>query len=376
MSVTPSRRQRWLTRLGPPLVSLVSLAVAWALAEGFFVLLLRHPAWLARLPANVGQHVRGYYLQHDRSMIQADPRFARYDPELLYTLAPGSFRFRNREFDVAFEVNALGVRDSAEALRAPALVVLGDSFAMGWGVERAQTFAARLQAMTGLPVLNAGVSSYGTVRELLLLRRIDTRGTRCLVLQYDDNDAWENHHFAGADGVLEARPRERFERTLQTSVRQRRYWPGKLVFEIVRAAVAPGPGDLDEPIPGVPQQVHLFLDVLQRLAPTRHAPGVEGRAGHASVGPDGPDPQPDLPILVLVLNPDGRGAGAFEHLLAQRVAQADAPAVARRVRIVPLAGALAAHDFFDLDDHLRPSGHARVADALARALVHAGCVPP
>jgi hypothetical protein len=351
-----------------------AVLVAWALAEGLFLLWLRQPALLAYLPANLGRHVRGYYLQHDRSLLQADARFARYDPELLYTLAPGHFRFRNREFDVAFEVNSLGVRDSEAALREPALVVLGDSFAMGWGVEAGETFAAQLRGSTGLAVLNAGVSSYGTVRELLLLRRIDTRATRCLVLQHDDNDAWENRHFASADGVLEPRPRERFEHTLLKSAAQRRYWPGKVVFEIVRAALTPRSESLDEPIPGVEEQVRLFLDVLQRLAPTRHAAHAGERPGHASVGLDGPDPQPDLPVLVLSLNPDGRGAGAFERQLAQRLGEPGSPAVARRVHVVPLAGVLTSADFFRLDDHLRPSGHARVAQALLPELARQGCV--
>ena len=51
--------------------------------------------------------------------------------------------------------------------------MLGDSYAMGWGVEQGESFPEILEAATGLRVLNAGVPSYGTPRELLMLERLD-----------------------------------------------------------------------------------------------------------------------------------------------------------------------------------------------------------
>ncbi|MBM3359699.1 MAG: SGNH/GDSL hydrolase family protein [Betaproteobacteria bacterium] len=74
--------------------------------------------------------------------------------------------------------------------------MLGDSHAMGWGVDDHQTFAARLQALAGRPVHNLAVSSYGTARELGALERSDLLDAVDTVLvQYCDNDRDENLAF-------------------------------------------------------------------------------------------------------------------------------------------------------------------------------------
>ena len=79
---------------------------------------------------------REYYGGFDRAILQTDPRFARYDPELFYTMRPGRFVFAQREFAHEFRVNSLGVRDEEGALDAPEIVVIGDSVAMGWVCPR------------------------------------------------------------------------------------------------------------------------------------------------------------------------------------------------------------------------------------------------
>ncbi|HEY6505513.1 MAG TPA: hypothetical protein VIZ28_16175 [Chitinophagaceae bacterium] len=49
--------------------------------------------------------------------------------------------------------------------------------------------------MTGEKVLNAGMSSYGTARELKNLYRLDTSGLQTLIIQYGRNDEVENEQF-------------------------------------------------------------------------------------------------------------------------------------------------------------------------------------
>jgi hypothetical protein len=342
-------RGRLVSRLGPPLLSLASLLVALALAEGAFALLLSQPALLRHLPANVKRHLRNYYLAYDRDLIQADPRSSRYDPELFYTLRPGAFRFRGREFDVAFAVNSLGVRDSEDALRASEVIVAGDSFAMGWGVEADETFASRVRQRTGLRVLNTGVSSYGTARELLLLRRVDTRHMRFLLIQYDRNDAWENAALERHGGSLPMRPRERFEHTLLGSSRKRRYWPGRHAFEIVRAVVHPRREPLEEPVPAPDAQARLFLHALRALLPSG-----------------------DYDVIVFELSPAAPPDDAFARELRAQVARPDGAGLARRLHVLELGRVLRPEHFFDLDDHLRASGHALVGDELAKALARVG----
>lgn len=344
---TPRPRRGLAARVGPPLLSLASLLVALGLAEGAFALLLARPELLRHLPANVERHLRDYYLDYDRDLIQANPRSSRYDPELFYTLRPGRFRFRNREFDVGFSVNSLGVRDSEEALRAPEVVAAGDSFTMGWGVEDDETFARRVQQRTGLRVLNAGVSSYGTARELLLLKRVDTSHMRFLLIQYDQNDAWENAALERQGGHLPIRPRERFEHTLLGSSQKRRYWLGRHTFEIVRAIVHPHREPIDEPVPAPAVQARLFVYALHALLP--------------------PGP---YDVIVFELSPAAPPDGAFAGALRAELARA--PEGGRRVHVVELGRVLRPENFFALDDHLRASGHALVADELVRAMVRVG----
>jgi lysophospholipase L1-like esterase len=60
------------------------------------------------------------------------------------------------DYDVAVRINRHGLRDTKDIAEATAgdLVVVGDSFAWGWGVEAEQRFSDRLQALTGRPTFN------------------------------------------------------------------------------------------------------------------------------------------------------------------------------------------------------------------------------
>ena len=139
--------------------------------------------------------IREYYIGVHRSIVQIEPTCANYDPELTYTLKPGNCRFNNIEFQTGYSINSLGLRDSEESLVAPEIIALGDSFTMGWGVNGSETFAKVLENRTGKKVLNAGISSYGTAREVLLLKRLDQSNLKHLIVQYNSGDFFENDTF-------------------------------------------------------------------------------------------------------------------------------------------------------------------------------------
>ncbi len=77
-------------------------------------------------------------------------------------------------------INSDGTRGAAlPPGRANEILVVGDSQTFGLGVEEGETFAARLAALTGRPVVNAGVPTYGpgeydAVVEEMLARRHPT----------------------------------------------------------------------------------------------------------------------------------------------------------------------------------------------------------
>jgi hypothetical protein len=336
--------------LGRLALVVLSLGMGLAVAEGAFAFLLDHAGLAARLPGNVLSHLRAYYLHHDRELVQSQPACSRYDPGLFYTLRPGQCRFKNREYDTTLRINSVGLRDDEAALQAPEVIALGDSFAMGWGVEQEEAFPQQLARLSGRRVLNAGIPSYGTVREVRLLDRIDTGRLRVLVVQYDDNDSEENRLYFERGNQLRVNPELFFVHDLQRAGRRQRYHFGKYTFELVRGVVAPE----KFPTPPVltPQhQARLFVNALVH-ASARDLSAVQ--------------------VLVVDLNADRLVSGELIEAIQREAVRAQHPDFVRRLRVVDLSGHLRPEDYFVLDDHLRPSGHRKVAERLFEKLRETG----
>lgn len=328
--------------LGRLLLLLFSALVGLAVSESFFGLLLSHPAWLARMPANVLSHLRAYYLHHDRSLLQALPECARYDPGLFYTLKPGTCRSNAREFDVEIRVNSAGLRDDEESLQAPDAIVAGDSFAMGWGVAQDEAFPQLVERASGLRVLNAAVSSYGTAREMRLLDRIDTSRLRWLLIQYCDNDEPENQAFFENGNQLRINPESTFVANIRINAERRHYWFGKATFEMLKGLLHP------EPLPS-----------SAAVTPKDEARYFVNAILHAT--------RRDLSnvrILVFELQPYRVSQSAFETALMREISLEGHKPYIRRMRMLDLRGVLGPEDYFVLDDHLRAPGHAKLARLL------------
>jgi hypothetical protein len=86
------------------------------------------------------------------------------DLETAWLVRPAAFRH------LTFTYDARGYRNSTEMERAE-VALLGDSFVEGWYVTDQETTASVLQAELGKPVANLGVAGYGTLQELILLKR-------------------------------------------------------------------------------------------------------------------------------------------------------------------------------------------------------------
>ncbi|MBA4417045.1 MAG: hypothetical protein C0392_03905 [Syntrophus sp. (in: bacteria)] len=145
--------------------------------------------------AAVQEHL---YFSGARNIWQAQPGCVVFDQDLIYKPKDGACQFDNVEFKTVQRFSPEG-RYTGPKPDGMGIAVLGDSHAVGWGVGDEETFAAELQRLSGRPVYNLAVSSYGTVRELMrleksgLLDKIDT-----IVIQYCDNDLEENMEFRPA----------------------------------------------------------------------------------------------------------------------------------------------------------------------------------
>jgi hypothetical protein len=155
-------RTRVFRILGPLGLLLASLAVALLIAE------LGARA-LGRRPFRI-----------DRFEIEVEPggRYQGLDPLLGYRHLPGQFRitFDQRDtWTATHRPDTLRVTRAEDApplpAGAPGIWIFGCSFVHGWGLDDADTFPWKVQAL--LPdhdVRNFGVGGYGTVQSLLQFR--------------------------------------------------------------------------------------------------------------------------------------------------------------------------------------------------------------
>jgi lysophospholipase L1-like esterase len=99
-------------------------------------------------------------------------RFWRYDALLGWAHQPGQEGvFETPQFRTVVRINEKGLRDRSHAYERQGdterILVLGDSFAWGYGVEESERFSQQLEESLGAEVINAGVSGYSTDQELL-----------------------------------------------------------------------------------------------------------------------------------------------------------------------------------------------------------------
>jgi len=212
------------------LVLAIQLVIALLLAEGLLLAMYHHPA--AWYPAGLRRFLTTEYFTR-RRIVQLDDVHARYDPELVYTLQPGAFMFSNIEFSTQYVVNSLGVRDNQRSLMQPEIVVAGDSYAMGWGVQQEESFPELIEQRTGRRVLNTGIASYGTVLERRLLDRVDLSRATTLVIQYDPNDFAENDEFFKQGNQYKASSREAWHAAIAQQRRGEKYRPFRMVYDAV-----------------------------------------------------------------------------------------------------------------------------------------------
>ena len=136
------------------------------------------------------------YFSGVRKLWNIDPNCSRYDKDLLYAPLEGECKFSNPEFQTTLNFDKyrrLNLTDDNINEKEQIIITLGDSFTMGWGVENDETFAYNLQKIINQKILNLGVASYGTVREIkrLKLNKFYEQA-KTIIIQYHVNDIYEN----------------------------------------------------------------------------------------------------------------------------------------------------------------------------------------
>ena len=142
----------------------------------------------------ISEYQRNYYNIGLRNIWHSQPECIEFSDSQIYVPKETSCNFNNIEFKTIISFDEFGrTSDHPINNNKNGIVVLGDSYAMGWGVNDKETFSYLLEKKINRPVYNLGVSGYGTIRELIrfqesnLIDKVDT-----IIIQYCYNDYGEN----------------------------------------------------------------------------------------------------------------------------------------------------------------------------------------
>jgi hypothetical protein len=128
------------------------------------------------------------------------PEFGAWRP------ANATHQHRGRCFDVKLRTNSVGARDAERPLRSrdKRVVVLGDSFMGGWGVEEDERLSNLMEEQTRVAHLNFAMDAFGPYQSLLLYQTLASRYDHDVVLlgllpenDLVDIDFEQSRHLAG-----------------------------------------------------------------------------------------------------------------------------------------------------------------------------------
>lgn len=298
----------------------------------------------SKIPHFARKAFANYYSQIGRNTIQVEAACAQYNPELFYLLKPGGCTFENIEFSTPVEINQKGLRDSDEALDFPEIIFLGDSFTMGWGVNQNEAFPQIVRA-AGKIALNAGVSSFGTVREMILLKSIASDSLRTVVIQYHATDAAENFEFIQKNRILTVSTQARYDSLCQAYNNAKRYYPGKLLGMIGRFLLKDLITSETQSSRDFHQEATNFLEVLLNS-----------------------DQLKLKKIVIFEVGSHNENSNQFINTLEEIIRSGEYPDYIKDAILLKLENEFLDTDYFILDDHLNAQGHQKLANSLLRFL--------
>jgi hypothetical protein len=153
--------------------------------------------------------LRGYvrYVDHSGKLLS---QIFRADPVTGFSLRPNlrvPVKLEQLGLNFILDTNSRGLRGPEISVKQPGeyrVLVLGDSFAYGFGVEANQTFSHLLGERLGVRVVNAGTPGFGTAQELAFFEEYGSEmAPDMVVLGFFGNDYADNmKQPTFADGAL------------------------------------------------------------------------------------------------------------------------------------------------------------------------------
>lgn len=263
------------------------------------------------------------------------------------------------------------------------VLVLGDSFTYGLGVQDEETFCARLAAgLPGLEVVNAGVNGYGTGQQLLALREEGLAfAPDVVIVGFFANDLADNvsgptrERFVLEDGELRERAAaDASGAKAPTNRPERRRWlRHSFVYRFLSdrmkdrgAAARAAEAAQAAVLSGAPREQawQLAFALLREIHRTAREHGA--RMLLLAI-PDRAQVEPGA----LVAGAAGVDRDVQERLRAFAEAEG-LPLVDPLPALQAAREALGVQTYYPVDGHLRPEGHVVVARAVSAALAELG----
>jgi len=296
------------------------------------------PKWLF-------EALKDYHQEQDWNIIQMNPNCAHYDSTLFYVLNSGSFTFEDREFSTTYDVNSAGMRDDEESLLQPKDIVLGDSYAMGWGVEQEETFAQLLENQLGTKVLNSAISSYCTAREIHALSKVNTDSLAYLIIQYCPNDIGENKQYIFSNHSLHVSSPEIYKESSKAHMNRSGYYFLKHVLNI--------PSYLGE------------KDVVKATGPVKlsEVDKINAEKAFLDIIRDSPHIPATTKIIVFNIEAE-RSANYFITKVKEWLDKEFTSSLNDRISFIDFTGKIDSSHRFLLDPHLNAKGHVVIANEI------------
>ncbi len=318
-----------------------SVLIALVMIESVIAMMLAFPS-IPRF--GMDDFIHRTYLGSYRNIIQFEPNLARYDSELTYTLKPGTFFFSNPEFRNRFMVNSLGFRDDEKSLASPEIIVLGDSYAMGWGVDQDKTYAALIEEEKGLLTLDTAIASYGSVREMRTLDRVDTSSLKYLIIHYIFNDYDENKAFYENKNILNITAKDKYDEVVKEYLKTKRYYPGKYIKIAYKNMwedfKAPKATKKTVSFQESSNDAKYFINALMKAS------------------------SKDLTDVKVIVLADK----AFTLSLKDEISRNDYPAYVKNIDTIDWQDKMTKDCFYALDDHINAKGHKILAEEILKRI--------
>lgn len=344
-------------------VNIIIVVIILSILEVFLLCFFWFPKLVNILPQSIKYYPLTIYQNFDRTTIGY---FSEWDKNLTYKIKPNySYRFKNREFDVMIKSNSLGLRDDEKSLDAPEIIALGDSFTMGFGIQQEKTYPELLSNITNFSVLNAGIESYGTAREVLLLSKIDTSNLKYLVIQYCENDFLENYTFVINNYTLPVTSRNDYYQRVDQRKKSDQYYFGKylkIFLSLLSINIFDDKNQyrkitLKEKEYFHLQHAKLFLEILSKLK-------IENSNFKLIIFDLVDRSDMKFTRINWILQDKTFDSSLFINFVNKLIEEDEYPSFIENASLIDSSQFLSNDDYFLLDGHINLNGHKKVANEI------------